>query len=191
MPFGLLDRLWLRLGAGLTARLSRRRDHTELLHETQIVELTPALDDLATGEAEDVDPGLRDGLAGWGNPLKVALVSPMHGQARDDLLPFGNHVFNAEPEVRKGRAERLKDVLDAGEARFLSWDRIMVDGVGGENVVQRCPVPRSDGGVKGLVNTPGEGFVLFDLCLGHGHNGTSLWNDTERFGHAQPRQAAW
>jgi hypothetical protein len=114
----------------------------------------------------------------------------MHGQARDDLLPFGNHVFNAEPEVRKGRAERLKDVLDAGEARFLSWDRIMVDGVGGENVVQRCPVPRSDGGVKGLVNTLGEGFVLFDLCLGHGHNGTSLWSDTERFGHAQPRHAA-
>jgi len=81
MPFGILGCLWLCLGAGLLARLSRRRNHTELLHETQIVELTPTLNDLAAGEAQDIDPGLRNGLASWGNPLKVALVSPAHGQA--------------------------------------------------------------------------------------------------------------
>src|SRR5260370_31392069 len=73
-------------GAGLLTRLSRHRDRTELLQQSEHIRFGPMLGDLAAHDA--ADSGFRDRrvLAGWGDaPKRPGLCAPW-GEAHRPLV---------------------------------------------------------------------------------------------------------
>src|SRR5215211_6763064 len=65
---------------GASARwLPRRRDRPELLQQTERVLLDEVLHDPAVRDAEQADPGARDGFAGRGDTQERALLGAAPG----------------------------------------------------------------------------------------------------------------
>ena len=65
---------------------SRGSERSQLLQKTELVGDRPALDDLAAGEAVDVDAGQRDLLAGGRDALERAGVGALGRPAGDHAV---------------------------------------------------------------------------------------------------------
>lgn len=72
--------------------LSRRRDGTQLLHETDHVDFGPVFDDLAICDAPDDDPGHPDLLARPGNAEQVSFVGSIGRDPPHHLVLIGDQM---------------------------------------------------------------------------------------------------
>src|SRR5216684_8591040 len=79
----------MRIGhSGILAALPHRRDHAQLLQETQLVGATPMLHDLPLNQTIHVLGRDRDGLARWRDVLKLAGLGAVKGRTKGDGIPF-------------------------------------------------------------------------------------------------------
>src|SRR5215831_11345834 len=101
----------------LRAGLRHLWDHAELLQHTQVILVTPTFHHLASSNAEDVDPGLCELLACWGDAQPRSLVGAATGYTHDDLIPFSDEVLDGNPEVGAGSATRDNELFVALKPR--------------------------------------------------------------------------
>src|SRR5215217_7858786 len=75
-------------------RLLGRWDGAKLLHHAELVEVVPTLHYLALGEAEDADASDLQRVACGRDAPELSAVGPAHRPAGDNLVVFGDLVFN-------------------------------------------------------------------------------------------------
>src|SRR5512132_4385174 len=85
----------------------------ELLHETKIVDATPAFDDLAVDDPEDVDATQHDVLSRRRLTHHRAAVRSMGDEMLDEEIIFGDHVLGVAAPIGKGLAEQLSSLAHA------------------------------------------------------------------------------
>jgi len=89
-------------GAGVVA--------LELLHERELVERVPVLDDLAVLQPEEVDLVDRIAVACWLDAHERARVAGARGEPDGHAIVLGDHVVDLESRVREaGGASQLLD----------------------------------------------------------------------------------
>src|SRR4051794_1526042 len=92
-------------------RLFRCRDHSELLHEAQLIHAKPVLGDPSVPHAHDVYERQRHRLAGCGDAEKLVRVRAAEGLLGHDLVALGEHVLDREPRIRERVQEAAQEHL--------------------------------------------------------------------------------
>ncbi len=110
-----------------------------LLQGAEVVELDPALRDLAPGEPIDDDARLGERLAGGGEPadgrVEVLPVRAGRPVAGDGGLALGEYRLHREREVGEGGAVQGEHVFVAAEARDGQATGQVADMAGGGGLV--------------------------------------------------------
>src|SRR6185436_18795762 len=91
-----------REGWSMTGPLRPNRNASELLEESEPVQLDPILFQLAVGEAADDDDGPRHVAAGCGDPLPFALLGRLPAATPDASVAGEEHIIQGVGGVRKG-----------------------------------------------------------------------------------------
>src|SRR5581483_6294094 len=120
--------------SGMRSRLQRPSPHSrpasalaacavpaadaQLLHQAEHIDLVPALDDLAAGEAEDAVLAELDLLAGRRNPEEFAQMGARFDKVRGDFIAFGNDLIDLHVEIGEGFTEGLGDYAHSGRPRW-------------------------------------------------------------------------
>src|SRR5919201_1673347 len=89
----------------------RSRQRPDLLEQPEHVELGPVLDDLAVGDADDVDTAKGDLPAGGRDTHPLGSMGTGEGLAGDDLVALDDHVVDGDLVVRKGSPKRHREHL--------------------------------------------------------------------------------
>src|ERR671919_709934 len=89
----------------------RSRRRPDLLEQPEHVELAPVLDDLAAGDADDVDTAKGDLPAGGRDTHPLGSMRSGEGLAGDDLVALDDHVVDGDLVVRKGLPKRHREQL--------------------------------------------------------------------------------
>src|SRR5918992_350365 len=141
--------------------MSRRfRDHPQLLHHPQGVEVSPRFHYLAIGESLDSDARYLHALARWGaKGLRLTLVGTTAPKAHHDRVPFGHHVLYGVLKIGKGFAEGGCELPGPFYAPHFSGGRLMANVVGGKDLLDDVEVARV---VVEFLDLPTHyGLVLF------------------------------
>src|SRR5919108_3805733 len=96
---------------GLVPGRCRSRQRPDLLQQHEHVELAPVLDDLAAGDADDVDTAKGNLPAGGRHPHPLGSMRSGEGLAGDDLVALDDHVVDDDLVVRKGLSKRRREHL--------------------------------------------------------------------------------
>src|SRR5438270_12585191 len=108
-------------------RAARRRDHAELLHQAELVDVMPVLRQATVTCAVDIDAVDGELTAGWGHPHERPAVGPDLAPSNDNPVPFRDHVLDREAD----RIERIQDELGASlqvaATVALARERVVLD----------------------------------------------------------------
>ena len=134
----------------------------ELLHEPKIVEASPAFDDLAVDDPEDVDAMQHDVLSRRRLTHHRAAVGSMGDEMLHEEIIFGDHVLGVAAPIGKGLAEQFSSLANAFRPiqRTRHW-RVMVDELWIEIPVDGGQVTIGEQGAAELFNE------LLVLSAGH------------------------
>ena len=121
---GRIRHLW----SGMRCSRGSLRCEPELLHEPQIVEASPAFDDLAVDDPEDVDATQHDVLSRRRLTHHRAAVGAMGDEMLHEEIIFGDHVLDVAAPIGKRLAEQLSSLAHAFRpVRRTRQRRVVVD----------------------------------------------------------------
>ena len=85
----------------------RRRNRSELAHQAECVVAAPVLDDLAVGDAHDVNPGHLDPRAGRRMPKKSPSACPA-SSSRDNFVALRDEIVDPPLQVGEERPRKRR-----------------------------------------------------------------------------------
>src|SRR4051812_39580538 len=97
----------------LPAHLLRRGDRAELLQQGQHIKVEPRLDDLAFGEARDIDAGHPYRLVSGGHAHNRAGIRSAGGPATGNPITLGHLIFKQDIPATKAATEHTGDHFHA------------------------------------------------------------------------------
>src|SRR5579885_2840055 len=95
------------------ARLPRRWNRAQLLHQTEVIRKVPPFGNLAISDAVLVHPFHRYLPACRGNADKLTLVRAAPVYPGHHLVSLGHHVLNCDVKIREGRSEEHTSELQS------------------------------------------------------------------------------
>src|SRR3712207_3459399 len=101
----------------------------------------PELGDLATCDADDVYHAHRHAPARGPDAHELAAVRTAHGEAADDLVPFGDQILASLAHVRKSGPPRGDHRGQSFTPRWRARERMMVDEVFRDQLGYSIQVP--------------------------------------------------
>src|SRR3984893_6086515 len=113
--------------------VSHPRDHAELLHQAQHVQVRPLFSDLAVGDAKYTHTRHHELLAGWRDSREVACVRAPIAHAGCYLVPFCNQILNRDAGRWECRKTYRAQLFCGPPAWRQSWSVIQI--IGGEKLV--------------------------------------------------------
>src|SRR4029453_17228993 len=137
------------VGAARTRRLRRagfllllgRWGGAELPHHPALVGVVPALHYLALGEAEDADAGDLQRVACGRDAPELSPVGPANRPAGDNLVAFGDLVFDLGVEVGEGFVELAHEPLYVLGTSLQRGAVGLVSEVAVEDLVRQLQLP--------------------------------------------------
>jgi hypothetical protein len=106
-----------------------------LLYQAQGVHVEPMLDALAARDADDIDRRARHVLAGWGDAHKRPLMRATRSQAGHNLVPFCDHVFNRELQIRESRQVHADGLFGSLAVSWQTRRERVIDLIGGDEFI--------------------------------------------------------
>jgi len=144
--------------SGLHYLLSWRRNHAELLQQTQGVHVEPMLDALAAREAVDIDCRDRRLLASRGDVHKRTSLCSTRGQTGHNLVPFSDDVLNREVQIRESCQVHADGLFGTRDTAWRTRRGSVIDVIGVDEFVDGSPILLVE---HFIVETADAGLICF------------------------------
>jgi hypothetical protein len=97
--------------------------------------------DLPLGNAQDVEYGNSEALAGWWHAHKLALLGTVPGHLDDHLITFGDKIIDCGFEVRESAVKYGGELFDALRTRrYFGGEFFVLNEVGRNQLVDQTYV---------------------------------------------------